>query len=40
MIFDQLIERPKRNLFLYKYAQNKAGKRVPDHFLFFENALY
>ena len=36
--FGQLIEHPKRNIF--HYAENEAGKLVPDRFLFFKNALY
>ena len=41
MKFGQLIERPKRNIFLKKNnAENEAGKLVPDRFLFFEKALY
>ena len=33
--FGQLIEYPKKNIFLRNYAENKAGKLVPDCFLFF-----
>ena len=34
MKFSQLIEPPKRN-----YAENEAGKLVPERFLFFKKAL-
>ena len=37
--FGQLIEHPKRNIFLQKYAENEAGKLVPDSFLIFKKAL-
>ena len=39
MKFDQLIELPKRIIVFKNYAENEAGKRVPDHFLFFKKAL-
>ena len=35
MKFGQLIEHPKGNIFLRSYAENEAGKLVPDRFLFF-----
>ena len=35
-----LIEHPKKNIFLKNYAENEAGKIVPDRFLFFKKALY
>ena len=35
MKFGQLIEYPKGNIFLRSYAENEAGKLVPDRFLFF-----
>ena len=35
----QLIEYNKRNIFFFKhYAENEAGKLVPDLFLFFKKA--
>ena len=40
MKFSQLIEHPKRNIFLLNYAENEAEKLVPDRFLFFKKALY
>ena len=40
MKFGQLIEHPKRNIFLENYAENEAGKLVPDCFLFFKKTLY
>ena len=40
MKFGQLIEHPKRNFLFISYAENKAGKLVSDHFLFFKIALY
>ena len=40
MKFGQLIEHPKRNIFFRNYVENKAGKLVPDHFLFFKKDLY
>ena len=40
MKFGQLIEYNKRNnLFIY-HAENKAGRLVPDLFLFVKKALY
>ena len=38
MKFGQLMEYPKRNIFLY--AENEAGKLIPDRYLFFKKALY
>ena len=40
MKFGQLIEYSKRIFYLKNYAENEAKKLVPDHFLFFEKALY
>ena len=40
MKFGQLIEHPEQNIFFKIYAENEAGKLVPDQFLFFEKALY
>ena len=40
MKFGQLIEYDKRNLFFKNYAENEAGRLVPDLFLFFEKASY
>ena len=40
MKFGQLIEHPKINTFLKNYAENEAGKLVPDCFSFFKKALY
>ena len=40
MKFVQLIEHPKRNIFLKNYAEHESGKLVPDRFLFFKKALY
>ena len=40
MKFGQLIEYPKRNIFLKNYVENEAGKLVPVRFLFFKKALY
>ena len=34
----QLIEYDKRNNFLENYAENEAGRLVPDLFLFMKNA--
>ena len=35
----QLIKYNKRNIFFFKnYAENEAGRLVPDLFLFFKNA--
>ena len=34
MKFGQLIEYLKRNIFLKNYAENEAGKLVPDHIFF------
>ena len=38
MKLGQLIEYNKRNNFLKKYAENDAGRLVPDLFLFFRYA--
>ena len=38
MKLGQLIEYNKRNIFLKNYAENEAGRLVPDLFLFFEKA--
>ena len=38
MKFGQLIEYNKRNIFLQNYAENEAGRLVPDLFLFLEKA--
>ena len=40
MEFGQLIELPREILFFENYAENEAGKLVPDRFLFFKKALY
>ena len=40
MKFGQLIEHPKKIFFFKNYAENEAGKLVPDRFLFFKKALY
>ena len=40
MKFGQLIEHPKRNIFVNNYAENEAGEIVSDHFLFFKKALF
>ena len=40
MKFSQLIEHPKKNISRKKYAENEAGKLVPDRFLIFKKALY
>ena len=34
MKFGQLIEHPERNIFFKSYAENDAGKLVPDAFFF------
>ena len=36
MKIGELIEQNKRNIFLKNYAENKAGRLVPDLFLFFK----
>ena len=37
----QLMRYIPREMFLFRnYAENEAGKLVPDHFLFFKKALY
>ena len=38
MKFGQLIEYNKRNIFLENYAENEAGRLVPDLPLFFKKA--
>ena len=40
MKFAQLIEDPKKNIFLKNYADNEAGKLVPDRCLLFLKELY
>ena len=40
MEFGQLIELPREIFFFENYAENEAGKLVPDRFLFFKKALY
>ena len=40
MKFGQLIEYNKRHFFFKNHAENKAGRLVPDLFLFFKKALY
>ena len=40
MKFGHLIEYPKRKFLVKSYAENEAGKLVPDCFLFFKKALY
>ena len=40
MKFGQLIECNVRNIYFKKHAENKAGRLVPDLFLFFKKALY
>ena len=42
MKFGQLIENkiPREIFFFKNYAENEAGKLVPDRFLFFFKALY
>ena len=40
MKFGQLMEYDKINIFKKNHAENKAGRLVPDLFLFFEKALY
>ena len=40
MKFGQLVEYSQRNIFIQKYAQNEAGRLVPDLFLVFQKALY
>ena len=39
MKFGQLIGHLKRNILFLNYAENEAGKLVPDRFLFFKKAL-
>ena len=38
MKLGQLIQYNKRNIFPQNYAENEAGKLVPDLILFFKNA--
>ena len=38
MKFGQLIEYNKRNILLKNYAENEAGRLVPDLLLFFKKA--
>ena len=40
MKFGQLINIPRETFLWKNYAENEAGKLVPDHFLFFKKALY
>ena len=40
MKFGQLIEHPREIFFSKNYAENEAGKLVPDRFLVFKKALY
>ena len=40
MKFGQVVEYNQRNIFIQKYAQNEAGRLVPDLFLVFQKALY
>ena len=40
MKIGELIEQNKRNIFFKNYAENKAGRLVPDLFLFFKKAYY
>ena len=40
MKFGQSIDYNKRNIFLQSYAENEAGRLVPDLFLFFKKAQY
>ena len=41
MKFGQLIDYNKTNIFFFKiYAENEAGRLVPDFFLFFKYAQY
>ena len=40
MKFGQVIVYNKRKIFFKNHAENKAGRLVPDHFLFFKKALY
>ena len=40
MKFGQLIEYNKRKIFFKNYAENEAGRLVPDLFLLFKNAQY
>ena len=39
MKFGQLIEYDRRNIFSKNYAENEAGRVVPDLFLFFKKSL-
>ena len=40
MKFGQLIEYPKRNIFLKNYAENETGKLVLVLFWFFKKAIH
>ena len=40
MKFGQLIEYDKRSIFLQNYAENQAGRLVPELFLLFKKVLY
>ena len=40
MKFGQGVEYNKSNIFLQNHAENKAGRLVPDFFLFSKKALY
>ena len=40
MKFGQLIEHPREIFFFKNYAENEAGKLVPDGFLFLKKALH
>ena len=40
MEFAQLTEYNTRNIFLLNYAENEAGRLVPELFLFFKKVLY
>ena len=40
MKIGQLIEHNNRNIFFKNHPENKAGRPVPDLFMFFEKALH
>ena len=40
MKFGQLTEHQRKIFSVKSYAENEAGKLVPDRFLFFKKALY
>ena len=40
MKFGQSIKYPKKKIFFENYAENEAGKLVPERFLFFKKALH